>query len=136
MTGIKVIPLSYFTNFGKVVVLALIQLGGIGLMTLSLFFVSLFLKLGMATQIMAGEMFEFRWSRIKMFVTMIVGTTFTIELLAAIYFYFPFSKFLPPKMAAFYAIFHSISAFCNAGFSILNWRGSSSQRNTQPKYFG
>jgi len=88
-------------------------------MTLSLFFVSLFLNLGMATQIMAGEMFEFRWSRIKTFVAMIVSTTFIIELLATIYLYFPFREMFSPKTALFYAFFHAVSAFCNAGLSPL-----------------
>lgn len=119
VTGIKVVPLSYFTTFGQAVILCLIQLGGIGLMTLSLFFVSLFLNLGMATQMMAGEMFEFKWSRIKIFVAMIVGTTFVVELLATIYFYFPFREIFEPKMALFYAFFHAVSAFCNTGLSPL-----------------
>jgi len=119
VTGIKTVPLSYFTPFGQTIILCLIQLGGIGLMTLSLFFVSLFLNLGMATQIMAGEMLEFRWSRIKTFIAMIVGTTFVIELLAAIYFYFPFRKLLPPDKALFYAFFHAVSAFCNTGIVLF-----------------
>jgi trk system potassium uptake protein TrkH len=119
VTGLKVVPVSYFTTFGQAVLLCLMQLGGIGLMTLSLFFISLFLNLGMATQMMAGEMFEFKWSRIKMFIAMIVGTTFITELLAAAYFYFPLRKFLSTKMAIFYALFHSISAFCNTGLTLF-----------------
>lgn len=119
VTGIKVVPLSYFTNFGKAVILCLIQLGGIGLMTLSLFFVSLFLNLGMATRMMASEMFEFKWSKIKTFITTIVGLTFTIELLATLYFYFPFRKLFPAKTALFYAFFHAVSAFCNTGLTLF-----------------
>jgi trk system potassium uptake protein TrkH len=84
----------------------------------------------MATQMMAGEMFEFKWSRIKTFIAMIVGTTFTMELLAAIYFYFPFRKILPAKKAAFYALFHSVSAFCNTGITLLDNGLSPFKQNT------
>lgn len=120
VTGIRTVPIAYFTDFGKIVIMCLIQLGGVGLMTLSLFFVSLFLELGMATQIMAGEMFEFKWSRTKFLASLIVITTFVCELLGAIYLYFPFREFLPAKRAAFYAIFHSISAFCNTGITLFD----------------
>ena len=119
VTGLTIVPMSYFTTFGKTVILCLIQLGGLGLMTLSLFFLSLFFNLGMATQIMIGEMLDFRWSRIKAFTGMILGTTLFIELLASIYFYFQFKPLLPTNKAVFYAIFHSVSSFCNTGISLF-----------------
>jgi len=119
VTGLMVVPISSFTNFGKVVLLCLIQLGGIGLLTLSLFFISLFLNLGMAAQMMAGEMFEFRWSRIKTFIITIVTTTFVFEAIAAAIFYPYFRKLLPAKTAIFYSIFHSVSSFCNTGLTLF-----------------
>jgi len=119
VTGATTVPVSYFTTFGKTVMLGLIQLGGLGLLTLSLFFLSLFLNLGMAAKMMAGEVFEFKWSRIKTFIITIVSTTIVFELLGAIYFYFPFRKILPQKQAIFHAIFHSVSAFCNTGMTLF-----------------
>lgn len=119
VTGLMTVPMSYFTNFGKAVMLCLIQLGGIGLLTLSLFFISLFLDLGMATQMMAEEVFEFKWSKIKSFIITIVATTFIFELFGAIFFFFHFKKLLPIKEAIFHSIFHSVSAFCNTGLSIF-----------------
>lgn len=119
VTGTMTIPISYFTNFGRTVILCLIQLGGIGLLTLSLFFISLFFNLGMATQMLAGELFEFRWSRIKTFIITIVTTTFIFELLGTLFFYFHFSKILPKKTALFHSLFHSVSSFCNTGIILL-----------------
>lgn len=119
ITGQTTVPVSYFTPFGKTVLLCLIQLGGLGLMTLSLFFISLFLNIGMATQVLAGEMFEFRWSRIKTFIITIVSTAFIFELFGAIYFFFSYKKLLPTKTAIFHSIFHSVSAFCNTGLSLF-----------------
>jgi len=119
VTGLKTVPLSYFTTFGKAVIICLVQLGGLGLMTLSLFFISLFLNLGMATRVMVGKMYEFKWSKIRAFILTVVGLTFAIEILAALYFYTQFVKILPAKKAVFYALFHSISAFCNTGLSLF-----------------
>lgn len=119
VTGLTTVPISYFTTFGHSVILCLIQLGGLGLLTLSLFFVSLFLDLGMATKIMAGEMFEFKWSRIKTFLITIVTTTVLLEGISTIFFYFSFRKFLPPRPALFHAVFHSVSAFCNTGLTLF-----------------
>lgn len=119
VTGLMTVPMAYFTNFGKLVMLCLMQLGGIGLLTLSLFFLSLFLDLGMATKILVGEMFEFKWSKIKTFIITIVTTTIIFEILGAIFFFFYFIKKLPIKLAIFSSIFHSVSSFCNTGLTLF-----------------
>lgn len=119
ITGLTTVPIAYFSDFGKIVMLCLIQLGGIGLLTLSLFFMSLFLNLGMATKMLAGEMFEFKWSRMRTFIITIVTTTFVFEIIGAIIFYPYFKKLLPTETAMFHAMFHSVSSFCNAGVSLL-----------------
>ncbi len=119
ITGLSVVPISSFTTLGKVILLCLIQLGGLGLMTLSFFFISLFLNMGMATQLMAGELLEFKWwSRIKSFLFLIIGITFVTELIGAALLYFSFRQNLPIDKAIFHAIFYSVSAFCNAGISL------------------
>lgn len=118
VTGLNVVPLSSFTFFGKCVILALIQIGGLGLMTLSLFLASLVLNLGVATRFIAGEILEFEiWGRVRYFVGLIVTLTFSAELIGTILLYFQ----LPAPVhesRIFYAFFHSISAFCNAGISL------------------
>lgn len=120
VTGLHVVPISYFSYFGKCIILCLIQVGGLGLMTLSFFFISQFLRLGMATQLMAGEILEIKtWSKIKHILGLIIGTTFFVELIGTILLYFPFRQLLEPQKAIFFAIFHSVSAFCNAGVSLF-----------------
>jgi trk system potassium uptake protein TrkH len=118
VTGLNVIPLSSFTFFGKCVILALIQIGGLGLMTLSLFLASLVLNLGVATRFMAGQLLEFEiWGKVKYFVALVVVLTFSAEALGTLLLYIK----LPPiagESRLFYAFFHSISAFCNAGISL------------------
>ena len=57
-TGLFTVPLEKFTLFGQAVILVLIQIGGLGMITLSLFFLSLFINLGMGTQMIAGNILE------------------------------------------------------------------------------
>src|SRR5437879_2950384 len=54
VTGLMTIPLQQFTLFGQVVLLALIQIGGLGLITLTVFLMSLFIQVGLGTHLMAG----------------------------------------------------------------------------------
>ena len=120
VTGLKVVPMASFTLFGKCVILALFQIGGLGLMTLSFFFASFFLNLGMATRLMAGQILEFElWSKIKNFIALIIGITVVTELVGFGLLYIQFSKIHPVEDAIFYSFFHSISAFCNAGISLF-----------------
>jgi trk system potassium uptake protein len=56
VTGLFTIPLyNTFTFFGKCVLLALVQIGGLGLITMTLFFVSLFVDFGLGAQMIAGQ---------------------------------------------------------------------------------
>lgn len=120
VTGLKMVPMSYFSFFGQCVILALVQIGGLGLMTLSLFLVSLVLNLSLVTKFVAGKILDFEFSgKIKTFLKLIIGFTFMVEAIGAFVLYIPFSKILPETDALFYAIFHSVSAFCNAGLSLF-----------------
>lgn len=89
-------------------------------MTFSFFFISLFFDLGMTTQILAGKILDLRsWARVKRFLVIIFTTTFLIELAGALLLYMPLRQRFPAGKAAFYALFHSVSAFCNAGLDLL-----------------
>jgi len=89
-------------------------------MTFSFFFILLFFNLGMTTQILAGKILDFgSWSRVKRFLALIIVTTFLTELIGAMFLYFPLRERFPAGKAAFYALFHAISAFCNAGLDLL-----------------
>jgi trk system potassium uptake protein len=122
VTGLFTIPLSNFTMFGKAIILGLIQIGALGLATMSLFIISLFIDLGLATRFMAGQLFELdSWHNIKKILIFTFGATFMLEIAGALCFYSIFKTEYDLGSAIFYSFFHSISAFCNAGISFFHF---------------
>ena len=110
-----------FTFFGQLVILLLLQFGGLGFMTFSTLVILLFGK-SISLQdssIIENDFTGGRHKNIKDLIKKIFLMTFSFELLgaAALYFQFPH---LAPGERVFSAVFHSISAFCNAGFSIFS----------------
>lgn len=118
VTGLTTVDTSVFTRFGKVVIVLLIQVGGLGIIS----FTSLML-------IIPGRRLPFRRLRtIRSFsvegiesdpfriVRSIVLSTFVIEGLGTLALFGLFSREGVPD-SLFTAVFHSVSAFCNAGFS-------------------
>lgn len=120
VTGLFTVPMSYFSFFGQCVILVLIQIGGLGLMTLSIFLVSLVLNLSLTTKFLAGQILDFAFSgKLKTFLKTIIGFTIFTEGVGALILYKSFIKILPRDKAIFYSIFHSVSAFCNSGASLF-----------------
>ncbi|MBT3903762.1 Trk family potassium uptake protein [bacterium] len=120
VTGLKTIPLTTFTLFGKGVLLVLIQIGGLGLVTMSLFMVSFFVDFGFSTQLMVGRILELEgWRNIRRLIAFIVLFTLIVELLGAGILYSTLRHSHTTGMAIFYSLFHSVSSFCNAGFIIF-----------------
>jgi trk system potassium uptake protein TrkH len=58
VTGLLTVPLSSFTFTGHCILLFLMQIGGLGLVTLTIFLISLFFELGLTTRYLTGEMLE------------------------------------------------------------------------------
>src|SRR5271154_4587733 len=88
VTGLFTIPLSNFTFFGKAVILGLIQIGALGLATMSLFIISLFIDLGLGTRFMAGQLFELdSWHNIKKILIFTFASTITLEIIGALSFF-------------------------------------------------
>lgn len=117
VTGLMAIPMESFNSLGKLVMMILMQLGGLGLMTMSLFAISLIMELGISTQFIVSELLELEAIKnIKRTLLFIIGITLVTELLGTILLV-PF--FLAEEScwwhALLYSLFHSISAFCNAG---------------------
>lgn len=112
-----------FSFLGQIIILILIQLGGLGIMTLTTFFftfvgggVSLRMRL-LLKEFLSTETF----SAIASILRKIVFYTFTIELIGFLVLYLSMAGFNKFDGNTFYiAIFHSISAFCNAGFSLFS----------------
>jgi trk/ktr system potassium uptake protein len=122
VTGLFTIPLSNFTYFGKTVILGLIQIGSLGLATMSLFIISLFIDLGLGTRFMAGQLFELdSWKNIKRILIFTFVSTFTIEIFGAFSFFSIFHTQYSLGNAIFYSLFHAISSFCNAGISFFHF---------------
>lgn len=120
VTGNFTIPIDSFSSFGHTVLLILMQIGGIGLITLTLFLLSFFMNFGFTQQILAGQILELEsWKQIRQILIFITVFTLSIETIGAFICYPIFSALLPPDEAFFYAIFHSISSFCNAGISLF-----------------
>lgn len=121
VTGLFTIPLENFTIFGKSVILALIQIGGLGVITLTLFVFSLFMNLGLATQLMAGRLLELEsWKNIKQLLVFIMLVALSVELIGALLFFSVFIQTHQLSHAIFLAVFHAISFFCNAGITLFN----------------
>lgn len=130
VTGLLTIPLDHFTIYGKCVILALIQIGGIGLITMTLFAMSLFIDLGLATQLIAGKLLEFdSWQNIKRFLIFIILFTIAIELIGALAMLPILLNQYHLQQALFFSVFHAVSSFCNAGFTLFSGNMEQFQNN-------
>jgi len=124
VTGLVVVETgSYFTSFGQLVILVLIQLGGIGIMTFASYF-SFFFKGGSTyeNQLLLKDMTNSeKLSEVFETLKKILFLTFFIEAIGAILIFFTLDKSLTGSLSdqVFFSVFHAISGFCNAGFSTL-----------------
>ncbi|MEZ4976640.1 MAG: potassium transporter TrkG [Flavobacteriaceae bacterium] len=124
VTGLIVVDTgSYFTTFGQSIILCLIQAGGIGILTIASYF-SYFFKGGTSyeNQLTLSDMTgASKLGEVFSTLKRILVITFSIEILAAFLIYLSLDKNLFGSFFErfFFSIFHSVSAFCNAGFSTL-----------------
>lgn len=120
ITGFFTVPLDSFTRVGHIVLLILMQIGGIGLITLTILLLSLFVNFGFAHQVMAGQLLELEsWKNIKKLILFITVFTLFAEIIGALTIYPILLTWYPQNEAIFLSIFHSISSFCNAGISLF-----------------
>ncbi len=123
VTGLSTIDIgTKLTTFGKITLLFLIQAGGLGIMSFSIFFMTIMgLKISFKSQLVVKDsLLGIKRGGIIDFLKRIFLYTFVVEALGAFLLFFSFKSFLPKGSAIFFAIFHSISAFCNAGFSFFS----------------
>lgn len=120
VTGLIVVDTAKdFTLLGKIIILLLIQFGGLGIMTFSIAILSL---LGGSYSIKWQFTFASFYSDmstlpIRNILKRIILYTFSIELTIAFLLFLRFIHTFPFHEAAGHALFHAVSAFCNAGFS-------------------
>jgi trk system potassium uptake protein TrkH len=121
VTGLVVVDTgSHFTFFGQVVILLLIQLGGLGVMTIGTL---VLLALGqrpttVIRHLLSGLASHRPTLRARDILGTVVSTTLTLELIGAGILFLVFIGAHDAAHAAWLAVFHSVSAFCNAGFSL------------------
>ncbi|MEZ4907889.1 MAG: potassium transporter TrkG [Saprospiraceae bacterium] len=124
VTGLIVVDTAtYFTTFGQSVIMILIQFGGLGILTFVSYF-SYFFKGGSSfeNQIVLQDMTSSdKIGEVFKMLKNILLITFIIEFLGGIFIYFSINSMteLSFEDQVFFSIFHSVSAFCNAGFSTL-----------------
>jgi trk system potassium uptake protein TrkH len=123
VTGLTVVDTgSYFTTSGQIIVLLLIQAGGLGIMTFSILFF-----------LVAGKRVSFRHRMIMQEVFAhtprediyrVVGSIFLftgmVEVAGALPLFLFWIQDHSVSQAVYLAVFHSISAFCNAGFALFS----------------
>ena len=122
VTGLAVVNTAdTFSIFGQIVILILIQLGGLGLMIFStLFFMMVSGRVSISHRMSVKEIFTPEGG--TQLTTILKATfllTFIVETVGTVLLMIPFSAKMGIGEAFYCAIFHSVSAFCNAGFSIL-----------------
>ncbi|TVQ19987.1 MAG: TrkH family potassium uptake protein [Spirochaetaceae bacterium] len=124
VTGLIVVDTAVvFTIGGQVVILLLIQIGGLGIMLLSFFTIFVFRqRVSVENKLLISYMLSERnMNALGSAVRRIILITFAIELAGAL-------VLLPllapsaggPGRAVFFALFHAVSAFCNAGFALFS----------------
>ncbi len=122
VTGLIVVQTGEkFTQFGQIVILSLIQIGGLGIMTFSTLFAYLIAgRLSIRGHVIAEESIgRGPLPHVGRLLLFIVLGTFVVEAIGGLILSLRFSADYPPGYAFFLGFFHSISAFCNAGFSLF-----------------
>ena len=123
VTGLSTVEIANtFTMEGQIIIALLIQIGGLGIMTITSFFALFFMDgIGLYSQFSLKNMIASSSDSLKSVLTNVLGFTFVIEIIGAILIWFSIHSSMGMLLdeEIFFSLFHSISAFCNAGFSTL-----------------
>ena len=112
---------QYWTPFGQAVILCLIQVGGMGVVTMAVL-ISIFSgrKIGLRERwVMQESIAAPQVGGIVRMTGMILKVTIAVELLGAALLAVSFCRRMGFGKGLWYALFHSVSAFCNAGFDLM-----------------
>ncbi|MDC6403933.1 MULTISPECIES: TrkH family potassium uptake protein [Maribacter] len=112
-----------YNFFGQFIIMALFQIGGIGYMTLTTYYL-LFTTRNISAwhnKILGAEFTMPKTIKIRDFIKSVVVFTTVMEVLGAICFYIAFRQSgMEALKAIWFSVFHSVSAFCTAGFGLFN----------------
>lgn len=112
---------TFYGPFGHLVILILLQIGGLGIVTAATFYALLSGKrIGLKERIIVKEALNRQnLGGVIRLVRSILLATVIIEGIGSFLLFLVFMKYFPWHKALWYGIFHAISAFCNAGFDLL-----------------
>ena len=122
VTGLIVVDTAtYWSSFGQVVIITLIQIGGLGFMTIATMFALLTKKkINLRERLLIQESLNQKdLSGMVKLTRYVILITFLIEGIGAILLSFTFIPQFGLGRGVWYSIFHAISAFCNAGFDLM-----------------
>lgn len=122
MTGLVVVPTyAYWSIFGKVIILILIQLGGLGIISFTIgFLIIIGKKISLKERKMIQESYNLDSAQgVLKILRKIFGITLKIEGIGAILYSIQFIPEYGIVKGICYSVFHSVSAFCNAGIDII-----------------
>lgn len=131
VTGLTVVDTgTRFTFLGQLVILGLVQCGGLGIMTFAVFAVLVLGgQLSFRDRILIRDTLHHSpSSELRRLLRYIVSFTLATEAVGAVLLWLRLRQVFAPGQAVFLSVFHSISAFCNAGFSpfpdsLVRYRG-------------
>lgn len=121
ITGLTLVNTAvHWSLFGKIVIIILVELGGLGFMTFAvLLFLFMRRKLALTTQLLAKESLNLHNLSQVRIVRWIIILSLAIQLVGAGLLFVDFYPRFGLLDGIGYSIFHSISAFCNAGFDLF-----------------
>ena len=123
VTGLSSIDIgSVYNTFGQIIILILIQLGGLGVITFtSVIIIMISKKIGYYTKKIVQEDINIDTTfKIEEYVKKVIFSVILIEFIGAVVLFFEFIKRFSFFKAVYYSLFHSVSAFCNAGFALFS----------------
>ncbi|MBI4267291.1 MAG: Trk family potassium uptake protein, partial [Chloroflexi bacterium] len=135
VTGLVVVDTAdYWSLFGQVVILALIQIGGFGFMTsATLFLLAFGHRIGLTEKILIGESMGIaRLGGLARIIGLMAMFTILLEAVGAVGFYQHFSQENPIGKSVWLSVFQSVSAFNNAGFDLFGGFQSLSNFQREP----
>lgn len=122
VTGLVVMDTATgWTTFGQMVIIALIQIGGLGLVTLTSFFYSLMRrKASLRTMVVTAESTaSFGFTDVFKLVRQIVLITFSIEFIGGLLLSWRYIRLFGFGRGLYKGMWQAVSAFCNAGFDLI-----------------
>lgn len=121
VTGLAVVDVATsFNTFGEIVIMLLIQAGGLGIMSLStMMFLLTGRRIGLHERLMMQEALgSFSIAGVVKTTRTIIATTLVVEAVGAALLSLRFGAYYPPGQALYFGVFHAVSAFNNAGFDL------------------